>query len=559
MKRILCLVWLFASIRPAQADPNLPIREVTVFKDGHAFVLHEGSAPVDEEGRVVLGGLPNPVLGTFWAYSADPAIRLKAVTAGRDKTETATPAESLLDLIKANVGGAVEVTPAGREAGPFKAAIQKVLTPAAGSPLVLFRTDTGVRAMALSDVRSVTFEGDLQQEVLQSKDKARLALTLDWGKTRPASEARVGMSYVQLGLRWIPSYRVRIDGEGRARVQLQATLVNELADLDGVKAHLVIGVPRFAFEDEADPISLQGAVTQLSRAFQQESQMRYSLSNAVMSQQADPYRGDNRPADSAANVVDLGPEIEGARGAEDLFVFSLDRVTLKKGHRMVVPLAEFDLSYEDVYVLDLPFAPPMELRQRFDSDQQLELAKRFHAPKAMHVLRLKNTSNAPLTTAPALILKDETVLAQGLATYTPKGGTCDLEVTEAVNVSVDRSDTQIETLPNAVTWNGDSYARIRMQGTVALANFTDRPIHLEVRRSVLGRVDEAALDGKVTQAGQGDDGWAFEEGVPFWWSWYNWPWWWYHFNTIGRVTWDLTLEPSKDLTLTYRWSYYWRP
>ncbi|MBE3068865.1 MAG: hypothetical protein IMZ66_01375, partial [Planctomycetes bacterium] len=51
---------------------GMPIREVTVFKDGHAFVLHEGNAPVDASGRVVLDYLPSPVLGTFWPYSADP-------------------------------------------------------------------------------------------------------------------------------------------------------------------------------------------------------------------------------------------------------------------------------------------------------------------------------------------------------------------------------------------------------------------------------------------------------------------------------------------------------
>ncbi|HON66498.1 MAG TPA: hypothetical protein PLQ89_07945 [Phycisphaerae bacterium] len=41
-----------------QAESNpldpLPIREVTVFKDGHAFVLREGRVTVDESGRAVL-------------------------------------------------------------------------------------------------------------------------------------------------------------------------------------------------------------------------------------------------------------------------------------------------------------------------------------------------------------------------------------------------------------------------------------------------------------------------------------------------------------------------
>src|SRR5688572_5785285 len=62
---------------------RLPVREMTVFKDGHAYVVHEGKRPVDTAGRVRLDSLPTPVLGTFWAYSRDKAAALTAVTAGR--------------------------------------------------------------------------------------------------------------------------------------------------------------------------------------------------------------------------------------------------------------------------------------------------------------------------------------------------------------------------------------------------------------------------------------------------------------------------------------------
>jgi len=55
---------------PLSTFGKLPIKEVTVFKDGHAFVAHEGEMPVDEHGNVVMDYLPAPVIGTFWPYSA---------------------------------------------------------------------------------------------------------------------------------------------------------------------------------------------------------------------------------------------------------------------------------------------------------------------------------------------------------------------------------------------------------------------------------------------------------------------------------------------------------
>jgi hypothetical protein len=54
-------------------------------------------------------------------------------------------------------------------------------------------------------------------------------------------------------------------------------------------------------------------------------------------------------------------------------------------------------------------------------EQNPELMRLLAAPKVMHALRLKNRSEHPLTTAPALIISGDRVLAQGTMTYTPRG------------------------------------------------------------------------------------------------------------------------------------------
>lgn len=43
---------------------------------------------------------------------------------------------------------------------------------------------------------------------------------------------------------------------------------------------------------------------------------------------------------------------------------------------------------------------------------------------------------------------------------------------------------------------------------------------------------------------------------PYWWSWYNWPTWWTHFNGIGRIRWNVRLEPGKPVDLGYAWHYF---
>lgn len=563
-------LWVRAESQPVYS--RLPVREVTIFKDGHAYVLHEGSMKTDDTGDVVMDYLPNPVMGTFWAYSAQPGVTLESVVSSRDELDVEHPSTSIEDLLKGNLGKAVLVKETTRSE-TYQATILRILeetspTPNAGVnrnyqppqstvKIVLLKAAEGIRAVPVNQIQQVTFLDNPSDSVMRKESKDTMALHLDWNGQKPAAEATVGMAYVQLGIRWIPNYRVEIDGNGKAVLKLQGTIINELADLDDVKTHLVIGVPNFAFKDVLDPISFQEAVTQLSSHFRTDNRTAYAFSNAIMSQQA-AYNYEQRSIPMPGqNGIDLGPELEGTGKAEDLFVFTLDHVTLKKGQRMVLPIAEFTLSYEDVYTVDIGFAPPLEMRRNFNSDQQLQLARLFHKPNAIHKIRLDNTSEYPLTTAPATIFKDGRILAQGMMTYTAIGNKGDLELTTAVNIGVQKADEQTNMTPNAVNWNGSNYSKIDMQGNIKLTNFGDKTVSIEVHRTILGNMDEAANDGTVKQLGYGYDDLVFEDGVPYWWSWCSWPWWWFHFNSTGQADWTVELSPKETVELGYTWHYYW--
>ena len=89
----------------ATGPAKMPVKEVTIFKDGHALVLHWGKMPVDASGDVLLDNLPVPVLGTFWPYSADPTVKLTAVVAGERLIVVNRTTLAIPDLLRANVGG----------------------------------------------------------------------------------------------------------------------------------------------------------------------------------------------------------------------------------------------------------------------------------------------------------------------------------------------------------------------------------------------------------------------------------------------------------------------
>ena len=317
--------------------------------------------------------------------------------------------------------------------------------------IILVRTSDGVKAVPIENIQDVTFKTPHKSKVSHEEFRNLLTLKLDWGTRKPAPAAPVGLVYLQKGFRWIPGYRVTLDGNGTAAIKLQTTLLNELADIDDVTANLVIGVPSFAFRDTMDPIALQQSVAQLSQYFQPGDRMQM-MSNAILTQSA--RIGGQSSAASGPEPPNLGPDVPESTKSEDLFVFTVRHVTMKKGERLVAGVAEYTIPYADVFTLDLPFAPPSEVQANLNTEQEAEMARLFSAPKVAHKVRFTNKGSYPLTTAPALVVRESRVLAQGLITYTAVNATSDLEITKAVDIQVAKTDAETARVPECGAVDG---------------------------------------------------------------------------------------------------------
>lgn len=566
------------------APAALPVREVSVFKDGHAFVVHRGTVAVDGEGEVVLRHLPAPVLGTFWAGATDEGVGVATVTASQSRIKVERTALSLKELIDANPGAEVLVTefpPAQRDPVPYEATIlaapvqtadelESLAPPGDGpklpvtSDLVFLKTAAGTRIVPLARIQDLTFRADPAAKVGREEFRSTLTLRMirrgvgDGVAKLAGAEAGVGLMYVQRGLRWIPSYRVELDGKGQARVWLQATLVNDLVDLDDVTCNLVVGVPTFALAGSADPIGLEQAAAKLAQAVNLDNGNRFGnfYANSMMSQVAGGAGGAPVPA-----PPEVGGETAGEK-AEDLYVFRLEHVTLAKGARMVVPVSVGSLPYREFFKLDVPFTPPAEFIQQIDPRQGAEFARLLATPKAVHTIRLSNNGKAPLTTAPGLVMRDGRVLAQGMLTYTSPGAEVDLAVTTAVDIRVNKEERETRRVPNAQNWNGEQLARLELTGELTLKNLRGQPVDIEVVRHVFGNVESADHDGVVEQVNVLEDlsllGQAAGPGGGPWSGRFSWPVWWRQFNGAARIRWQVRLDPGAETTLGYGWNYFGR-
>ena len=536
---------LLAQEPPRLAAPTLPVREVTVFKDGHAYVIREAALAAGTS-TLTLDELPAPVMGTFWPYATGGA-RLISAKAGTEMVKEMQPAVDLRQIAKANVGKDVVVVGFDKERieGKLVAATVRAGEEGTQNGLVVIATSSGTRAMLLSNVRDIEVKGEFAEKLAVEQKRERLVLSIEGG----GAETKVGVMYVQRGLRWIPAYRVDIDGNGTATVQMEATLVNDLIDLDRATVNLVIGVPKFEFAGLVDPISLQQEVAAVA-ANARYSNLSNALSNSLMTQ-AVGYMAEG----AGRQEPGQGPETTGGEASEDLFVLTVRDVTLKKGERLVVPMPQFQLTYRDIHTLLVPFAPPMEIMQGLQGNQIIELARELAAPKAMHVLRLRNTSEAPLTTAPALVLTKGKVLAQGRMRYTPIGLETDLEINPAVDVCV-KFDSTEKGRQDGVRYAGSTWVRIDLTGSIELRNEKKEAVEVEVRRRVLGLVDDVGQDGTKTQIDLAQL-WDSADR-PHWWSWWGWPHWWFRWNGFGEFRWKVKLEPGATVKLESGWHYFWQ-
>jgi len=571
------------------ADPpgklSLKTQRVIAFKDGYCLVIKRGEATTDEKGHVFLDDVPDAaVLGSFWA--APDEGRLVNMVAGwkedKEAAERELPCKETIELLLANKGKQakielhdksllsgvihevlVERTPtpvagallellSGRIAAsppgtpPADEGAARTMTTISGNNFIL-RTDEGDVLLQAGQIRSLTVKDmktTLPRTVATTKRTKRLTFEFD----KPKQKHAVNLMYFRPGVRWIPTYRIDLNGKGEkqtAEIALQAEILNEAEDLADVPLDIVVGVPNFRFRTTPSPLVLESVLRNaLAEAEPNLMGNGSQLSNAMYSQRSSEFRRNAALANADPNggQIALPNELTGA-GAQDLFVYSLPKLTIGKGERAAVSIFSAAAPYKDIYTWDVHVT-----RQDIEAAPSgagivspLTLSKN----EVWHQIEMTNPTNLPWTTGAALIMQGQQPLSQELLTYTsPKN-----EVRVPVTVSVDTRGTfdekEIGRELNAVAWAGYPYARIVKEAALHLCNNKPVEIDVEITLRLGGKVTEASHDGKVVLGGFEAADWRDYQGHPA-------------VNNSSKVTWRLKLKPGETFEPTVAYHFYTR-
>lgn len=586
--RILALIGvLFVSASAFAADSptdelKLTADRVVVFKDGYYLAVKSGTAVTNGQGELHLLDVPdNAVLGSVWATSRQG--KLVAMVASREEVRTtktiAVPCTQPLEVLQANLGKKARIVMNDKTV--IQGEIRQVLTetivaaPSAGMRGMMGLPDAGPDELILAGLRAGrvdpnltvsgvtgtqfilrTDEGDMLLPVgsIQSLTVKDMKSTLDRTLTTVATPKRltlrfaeaekkvdVSFLYFQPGLRWIPTYRIDLgpDAEKRlASLDLQAEFLNEAEDLENVPVDIVVGVPNFRFKDTPSPLVLEQAVR--NALFQAAPHlMGQQLSNASF--QARSGERFQQPALADA-VPNLPPEL-GAVGVQDLFVYSLKSLSLRKGQRAAVPLLSAQVPYRSVYTWDVHLTrgdveaagPGMARVSPQDISEN----------RVWHQIVLTNTTRVPWTTGAALLMQEGRPLSQDLLTYTSVGSDVRVPVTVSVDTQGHVTEEELERQLNALNLNEARYARIEKLARVQFSNRKAVPVDVEITFQTGGKVTEATDQGKITLNSHTPADWRDYHGHSA-------------VNGSARVLWRKTIAPGESFAPTVKYQYFTR-
>jgi hypothetical protein len=313
-------------------------------------------------------------------------------------------------------------------------------------------------------------------------------------------------------MQWVASYLLTIINDKEAKLTFKATLITGQEAFTNTEVDIVIGNPAMFYGKELDPV----AVKYLSSLASSGSYLNTSLNYSYASQSIINENGTN---DEDKYDEDEAPEYDEKQGEkiEDLYIYKLGKLDLDANAKTIIPIKSFNVTYEDIYTVFLP--------------TNSAVANNESIFEVEHKYRINNSSNAPLTTGPILVInQNDMPLSQDELKYTPTNGKQSVKLSKAIDVQVSNEETETKReKSNKKAKNGELYEKVSFKGTLQVQNLQKKKIKLNITKNVAGVVSDASNEGKIKKAK--------DVGAQT--------------NSLSIITWEVELLPGQKLDLSY--------
>jgi hypothetical protein len=499
---------------PFQAETTL--QQVALFKNGLGFFISEAAIPED---AVSFYFTPDaaPSHGTFWVAHPQ-GVHIKSLIAKPTELEERVEVVSIPELLKANVGKRVKLSFRTPEESTVEGTIlhfsedRKMPKPQPYAPgmagavvenrgyynrtnVVMIDTGQGQVGINPETISRVEFIDAVPARTFAQKNES---MQLEIQLESPANGQTLQVSYLGKGVTWAPSYIVDISQEEHAQISAKAIVINEVCDMQDVTLQLVTGFPHLQFADIVSPLAMKENLAQFLESLdrgQSELGRSASVVSNVMRQSADWNMREDR-----SRIMPAYGAAQGGKVSEDLFFYPVKHVQLGKGQVGYFPLFTESVPYKHLYQWTIPDYVNEDDRYLLQGrDPQASEPQE----EVWHSIRLENVTSVPWTTAPAQLLKDDLILGQDTLNYTPVQGKTTVPITRAASVKAEQVEYETGRQREAMQMYGYSFDLITVQGKLEVVNFLDKPITLEISKTLSGDVKSSDPEAAIKKLARG--------------------------------------------------------
>lgn len=537
-----------ATVSSATQTVNLKPSYMAMFKNGLGLVTSRAELP-KSSGLFQVTPLPDSTLGSFWV-SWPEDITLSQIKATQVQEISQVVAVNIPEILQGNIGKTLwmqiyDPTIAGPDERqdhrlilakivdvptrrfdypfiPFEGRFIPPPQPPQIGQIVVLEFQGQQMVVPIDWIKSVRSGVDTDKPNLMAPQTGIQPVVQFIAEGTAATPVPVDFTFMSKGVSWSPSYIVDISNEKNAKISAKAVIVNDLLPLEDTRVELIAGYPHIQFSETPDAFTLtplQQILEQLGRSVER---VRADVtSNRMVTRQM--FAG------AAVMEADMAPNMPSTpvqgETTEDLFFYQIDKVTLKKGERGYYPLFSAEVPYEHLYTWEIPDAVANnEYYQGIPPEVPQDV---------WHTLKLTNNTETPWTTAPATTAKENRVLGQDTIKYTPPGAQTDLKITKAASLQAEHNEFETNRQRAADIAYNINYDLVTVRGELALTNYSDKAVKVEIAKTITGEVQQAAGDPKIQQLARGLR----------------------MVNPRSKMVWTLDVQPGKDNALRLEYVY----
>ncbi|MBK7150015.1 MAG: hypothetical protein IPH78_14700 [Bacteroidetes bacterium] len=471
-KSLIVISFFIAGLCSAQS--SLPIKKLTIFKNGTAMMVKEGNASTSG-GNVILPIPEQTLFGTYFTGTGkDNAV--KNIVFRNDTLKKKDLCRSIWQYLAGNINKSVTISYTPTQ-GIDKTVSGKIASYDLYSGMLKLNTESNKTLIIHVDK---IYQADFKEEPVSFYMADSIKRVLVLKPEKPIESLSLQEIYMTKGFNWLPHYFLKLKDEKNGRLEMKATVENYAEELKDAELELVVGSPQMSYSQVMDPMTYDYITNTVPDNNDYRSRSGYMQANAVAM----------KSMEADAGYFSSSFTTEGEKNG-DMYIYKIGKVTLPNQSKGVFPIVAGNVEYKDKYEGTISdFTNFYSSRYVPAEDKSFDI---------YHSLELKNTSSVPFTTASVMVINEkDQFVAQDELKYTPVGASSNIRLSKAIDIVMKNNEEEKNREDNAKKTGKVVYHKVTIKGAVSLENFQNKDVTVSITKNVFGTITKAEDGGKIT-------------------------------------------------------------